>query len=327
MHFLIIGGRKFLGKHIVLQLLEKGHRITLFNRGKTNPDIFHDVECIQGDRNTELSKLRDIKADVVIDTCAYFPDQVANLLNTIKNNINHYILISSISVYKDYKINNIIEEYPVGKIKNEDTGEITGETYGPLKALCENKAFSLFQDVTVIRPGLICGPDDPSDRFSYWPVIMKKADKIIVPDSDDYIQFIDVRDLAEWTIHIAEKSINGIFNATGPSTPLKLHEFLNTCREMINPDIEIIFKDMDFISENDIHPWTDIPVWIPAEGDYLGFSRVSIEKAVRNGLTFRNYKETILDTLNWYRNSFDITEELKCGLKPDRINSLLEAEI
>ncbi len=326
MHFLIIGGKKFLGKHIVGQLIAKGHNVTMFNRGKTNPDLFSEVKTIQGDRDCDLEKLKNISADVVIDTCAYFPNQVTELLKVVKSNIKHYIIISSVSVYQDFKICNINEDYPVGTIEDEKTREITGETYGPLKALCENKAFSEFDNVTVVRPGLICGPDDPSDRFTYWPVIMQRADSIIAPDSEDNIQFIDVRDLAEWIINLAENCITGTFNATGPENPLKINEFLLHCRTIVNPDVEIVFKDQSFLTKNEIMPWSDIPAWIPAEGDYTGFSEIDVSRAVKNGLKFRDYSETIRDTLNWYKANFNEDSELKSGLNPGRIQSLLEQE-
>lgn len=326
MHFLIIGGKKFLGKHIVLKLIEKGHKVTMFNRGNTNPELFSNLENIHGDRNTDLEKLKNMNADVVIDTCAYFPNQVTQLLKTIKNNIKHYILISSVSVYQDFKIRNIDEGYPVGTIEDENIREITGETYGPLKALCEKRALNEFKNVTVIRPGLICGPDDPSDRFTYLPVIMQRSTDVIVPNYNDNIQIIDVRDLALWTIHLAEKSIKGIFNAAGPETPIKMFDFINHCKEIANPAVNINFRDNDFLTGNNIMPWSDLPVWIPAEGDYTGFSDISINRAIANGLQFRDYRETIEDTLNWYNQNFNDKTELKTGLSRQRIQDLLELE-
>ena len=325
MKLLIIGGTKFLGKHIVLSALKNNHEVTLFHRGETNPEMFSECEKIFGDRNCDIEKLQNRKWDAVIDTSAYYPKQISKLMKIISENTNHYTLISSVSVYDNFSEENIEEDYPVGKIENELTEEITGETYGPLKALCEKVVQNQMEkNSLIVRPGLIVGPDDPTDRFTYWPIMFSQADELLMTNRvDDLMQFIDVRDLAEWIVHAIENNITGIFNVTGPKKPLSVGTFLDICKTTFNFDGKLHLADDEFLIENDISPWTDLPVWVPEEGESIGYSKISIQKALDNGLKFRPLEETLLSITEWFARGNLTKKDLMTGLNGERLSSLI----
>ena len=207
MKILIIGGTRFLGRHLVNSARARGHDVTLFNRGMTNPNLFRNVDMIQGDREKDLDQLSG-QWDAVIDTCGYFPRIVRMSAEALKDKVDQYVFISSISVYADFKKININESYPVGKIEDETMEQITGESYGPLKALCEKAVQDVFGiNSLIIRPGLIVGPHDPTDRFTYWPVRIARGGDVLVPDNPNALtQIIDVRDLSDFIIHLVEQT-------------------------------------------------------------------------------------------------------------------------
>ena len=230
MKILIIGGTRFLGRHLVNSARARRHEVTLFNRGKTNPNLFWQVEKIQGDREKDLDQLTGRNWDAVIDTCGYFPRIVRMSAEALKGKVENYVFISSISVYSAFSKIGINESDPVGKIEDETMEEITGESYGPLKALCEKAVQEVFgMDSLVIRPGLIVGPHDPTDRFTYWPVRVARGGSILAPEKPDLpIQIIDARDLADFIIKLIEQNVSGVFNATGPDHALTLGSMLDT---------------------------------------------------------------------------------------------------
>jgi 2'-hydroxyisoflavone reductase len=300
MNILIVGGTRFLGKALVEAAAERGHTISLFNRRQTNPDWFPKIEKLQGDRNQDLSAMIGRRWDAVIDTCAYLPRQVLYLLEVIGRGIDHYTFISSISVYADFSQPGLNEDSPVATISDPAIEEITDETYGALKVLCEQAAENALPGrVLTLRPGLIVGPFDPTDRFTYWPVRVARGGEILVPDSEVWnTQIIDVRDLAEWNINLVEQGATGIFNATGPAQPLTFGRLLKISQDVTQSDARLIWASPQFLLDRGIKPWSDLPLWLPGP-ENAGADQVSIQKALAASLTFRSLEKTIRDTLAW----------------------------
>ncbi len=302
MELLIIGGTRFLGRALVDAARATGHRVTLFNRGRSNPDLFQNIETLTGDRDQDLDKLAGQRWDVVIDTCGYTPGQVLRSASALRESVDRYIFISSLSVYADFKQPGIDETYPVGKLEDESIEEVNGETYGPLKALCEQAAERVMPGrVLVIRPGLIVGPHDLTDRFAYWPHRIAQGGNVLAPgDPGQRISFIDVRDLAAWIVWMAKQKATGIYNADGPGIPLTMGGLLDTCIQVADEEANLVWVSEDFILEEGVTPWSELPLWIPAsDPDTAGFSLVDTRKAIAAGLSFRPVSETIRDTLDW----------------------------
>jgi 2'-hydroxyisoflavone reductase len=332
MHILILGGTRFVGRHLVNVALARNHTVTLFNRGKTDAAIFPDVEQIHGDRASaaDLAQLQGRSWDAVIDTCGYIPGMVRLSAQALKDQTAHYTFISSISVYADTRVAGITEDYPVGTLSDEAASAITthegvtGETYGPLKALCEQEVLRAFPAKSlVIRPGLIVGPNDATDRFTYWPQRVANGGAVLAPGSADWVtQVIDVRDLAEWTMGRVEAQQAGIYQATGPAHELTFGALLLTCQQASNSKADIVWVDEQWLLTQNVAPWSDLPLWIPmSDPDYTGFSRMNCAKAIATGLRFRPIAQTVRDTLAWHATR-NVTE-LKAGLKPERENELL----
>lgn len=306
MNILIIGGTIFLGRHIVESALSKGHTLTIFHRGKHNPHLFPNVEKLHGDRRTNVSALRGRTWDAVIDTCGYIQQDIRTVGAMLRDATEHYTYVSSISVYNDMAPQPIAEESPVGIVENPDTEEITGETYGPLKALCERTAEEYFPGKTcVVRPGLIVGPDDFTNRFAYWPRRIARGGNVLAPgDPTQPVQFIDVRDLAEWIVLMAERRQTGIFNATGPEQTLTMGQFLETCRTTLNPEARSVWVDDSFLLERNVAPFTELPLWVPA--DSAGIHMVDCSRAIDAGLRFRPTEDIIRDTYLWDKANAEI---------------------
>lgn len=324
MKILIIGGTRFLGRHLVNSARARGHEVTLFNRGKTNPDLFRKVKTIKGDREKDLNQLEGTW-DAVIDTCGYVPRVVKLSANMLKLKTEKYVFISSISVYANFAKIGINESDPVAKLEDESIEEITGETYGALKALCEKTVQEILGiDSLIIRPGLIVGPHDPTDRFTYWVKRVAQGGEILAPDRPEVLtQLIDVRDLADFIMTLIENDVSGVFNATGPDTPLSFGLLLDTCKLVSSSDAKFKWANFDFITENNIAPWSDLPAYVPDVGDDIGFAKVDISKAVNAGLKFSAISNTVKDTLTWI-NELPNDYEMKSGLKPEREKELLE---
>jgi 2'-hydroxyisoflavone reductase len=303
MHLLILGGTVFLGKHLASAALARGHRVTLFNRGKHNPDLFPEAEKLRGDRTqpSDLDVLKGRKFDAAIDTCGYVPRIVRHSAEILADTVERYCFISSVSVYKDFKTPDQDESAPVDTLEDTAIEEVTGETYGPLKALCETAVETALPSRTLnIRPGLIVGPDDPTDRFAYWPHRIAQGGEVLAPGKPDMLtQFIDVRDLAEWNLHLLEQGKTGVYNATGPEYPLTFGSMLEVCREVSGSRAELTWVEDSFLETEEVQPWSELPLWIPESQDMPGFSRISIAKAEGDGLTFRPLAETVRDTLAW----------------------------
>lgn len=304
MKILILGGTKFLGKHIVIEALNRGHEVTLFNRGKNNPGLFPEVETIIGDRDGNLEGLKGREWDAVIDTSGYIPRLVKDSVELLKNQTKQYTFISTISVFDDFSKPGITETDSVGTLADDSVEEVTGETYGPLKALCEKVVSeSLPNQHLNIRPGLIVGPDDPTDRFTYWPIRFYDGGDIVVPDSfDQPVQWIDVRDLAIFTLQLIEQNETGTYNAVGPNEEISFANLYESCKEFAQQDVTLHPLSEAFLLENGVGPWVNMPFWLPTvpeQPDMKGMLRVDNSKAIAHGLTFRPLKDTIKDTIEW----------------------------
>ena len=323
MRLLILGGTVFLGRALVDAALERGHTVTLFHRGKHNPDLYPEVEKILGDRNTELDRLKDRTWDAAIDTCGYFPRQVTASARALANAVGHYTFVSSISVYAGFQEIGIDETAPVGTIEDTTMEEVTGESYGPLKALCEQAAEAEMPGRTInIRPGLIVGPHDPSDRFTYWPLRVERGGDVLAPDRPDIlVQIIDVRDLAEWNIRMMEEGRIGVYNATGPAEPLTMGTVLDACKSVSGSDAVMRWAPASFLLENEVAPWSEMPLWVP-ESEGAGFSAINCAKAIRDGLRFWPLNEIVRDTLTW-SGTLPKDRELRAGIKPEKEAAVL----
>lgn len=321
MKLLILGGTIFLGRHLVEAALASGHEVTLFNRGKRNPDLFPEVERLRGNRDGDLGALHDRRWDAVIDTSGYIPRHVRATAELLADAVGHYTFVSTISVYRDETAADLDETHPVGTLEDTSTEEITGETYGPLKALCENAAEKAMPGrVLHVRPGLIVGPHDPTDRFTYWPHRIAQGGRVLGPGRPEReVQFIDVRDLAEWTLRMVETGRTGVYNATGPEQPLTMLALLEACKTATASDAHVVWVDEPFLAAQGLRPYLDAPLWIPEVHD-----TVSCAKALGQGLAFRLLEETIGDTAAWHAlRPRDL--KLRAGLSSERESELLHA--
>jgi 2'-hydroxyisoflavone reductase len=326
---LILGGTGFLGPHTVNAALAQGHSVTLFNRGKTNAHLFPQLEKIKGDRNSkDIEQLADRKFDAVIDTSAYYPRSVNLAMSVLKENIGQYLFVSTISVYSDWSKPGMDETAAVGTLNDETSEQVTGQSYGPLKALCEQAAEKHMPDrVATIRPGLIVGPRDKTDRFTYWPVRIKQGGKVLAPgDGSDFIQYIDVRDLAEWMVFCLENNINGVFNAQTNGRDITMKQLLQACVKNLNSKAELVWVDSEFLQAQNVAPWSEMPVWIPAQGDYAGSGMMSSKKAYANGLKQRDMNNVIKDCYDWFTSlPKERQAKLRAGISHDKEQKVLSA--
>ncbi len=322
-HLLILGGGQFLGRHLTQIALAQGHTVTLFNRGKTNPHLFPEAERLIGDRVVgDLTALQGREWDAVIDTCGYVPRVVRQAVDLLADHIDHYTFISSLSVYSDNVTPNQDETAPLATLEDETTEQVNGETYGGLKVLCERVALDALPGRSlIIRPGLIVGPHDPTDRFTYWPARLARGGDILAPgDPAAPVQFIDVRDLAEWTLHLVEHSISEVFNATGPAEKLTFGDFLTSCQATVGRAATPVWVDEAFLLEQGVAPYTEMPLWVPAA--YAGFNSARFQRALHAGLTHRPLTDTIQDTLAWQATR-PANYTWRAGLTPEREAELL----
>ena len=309
MTILVLGGTGFLGPHFVEAARAKGHKLTLFNRGKTNPtrfsgEEFKDIEQLRGDRKADMKALSGRrKWDAVLDTSAYLPADVTRSAALLDKRVDQYLLVSTVSVYAKMDTPNQDERAPLATLANPNVTEVTGDTYGGLKALCEQAAEKEMPgQVTVVRPGLIVGPGDNTDRFTYWPARADRGGEILAPGSEsDPTQFIDVRDLAAFLLKLLEDKRYGTFNADAPAGKLTMGEVIATAQRVSGKPSKVTWVPADFLDKQQVAPWQDMPVWIPAVGEYAGFGRVSSAKAQAVGLTYRPLETTTADTLAYWK--------------------------
>ena len=320
MKILVIGGTRFVGRTIVQAALDQGHAMTLFNRGRSNPDLFPDVERISGDRDADIKKLRGRTWDIVIDTCGYVPRIVRKSCEMLGNAVDRYIFISTINVYADFSKPGIDETSPLAAMEDESTEEVTGKTYGPLKVRCEKVVDQIYAERSIVlRCGLIVGPHDPTDRFTYWPVRVERGGEVLAPSPPNrQIQFIDARDLADFLLHLAARRNAGTFNATGPAGRLSMEGFLRACNTQTGNRASFTWVSEDFIVKNKVD---HLPMWTPE--NWRGIFEVNCTRAIEAGLKFRSVKDTISDTLAWHA-ARPAGYEIKVGLKPDKERALLD---
>ncbi len=318
MKLLILGGTVFLGRALVGVATARGHEVTLFHRGKHNPELFPDVERIIGDRDTDLGRLEGRKWDAVVDTCGYFPRQVRASASQLATATGHYTFVSSISVFADFDTPGMDECAPVGTLPDPTIEEITGESYGPLKALCEKEAEAAMPGrVLNIRPGLIVGAHDPSDRFTYWPVRVARGGDVLAPERPEVlVQIIDVRDLAEWNVRMVESGLTGVYNATGPDYPLTMGDVLEACKTVAASDAVFRWAPVPILNDAGVAAWTEMPIWVP-ESEGAGFSAIDCTKAIRAGLTFRPIEDTVRATLEWAA-TWPEDRALRAGISPEK---------
>jgi len=327
MKILILGGKKFLGIALVEAMLEAGHTPTLFNRGKTNPELFPKVKNLIGDRENDLNALKRRKWDAVIDTSGFIPRVVRQSAKMLSNKCGTYVFISSVSVYENYTIPDIREDYPLAHLEDPTQEDYSGESYGPLKALCEYEVQQTFDGkVIAIRPGLIVGPNDPTDRFGYWPWRVSMGGKVLVPaPPSSNLQFIDVRDLATFILRLIENETEGVFNVTGPKRPTTFGALMVACREAAVSDSSFVWVDEPFLLDEGVTPWNELPLWVPSTNPaFAGFYTVNIDKALKAGLSLRPLSQTVSETLLWmksrpedykFKAGMDISTETKLLLK------------
>lgn len=316
MKILILGGKRFLGIALIEAALKAGHEPTLFNRGLTNPDLYPDIPNLIGDRDGNIDALKGQTWDAVIDTSGYIPRIVKQSASLLSGNCSSYTFISSVSVYQDYLMPDINEDYPLARLDDTSEEDYSGDAYGPLKALCEYEIQKNFEGkVLVIRPGLIVGPYDPTDRFTYWPWRVSLGGKVLAPaPPSSSLQFIDVRDLAEFIIQRIEKNDEGVYNVTGPKKPATMGSLLVSCREAALSDATFVWVEEDFLLEHNVTPWKDLPLWIPSSDHaFTGFYNININKALKAGLSLRPIAKTVSDTLTWLKTERG-NEKLKVGM-------------
>ncbi|MCR9258335.1 MAG: hypothetical protein NXH95_01330 [Pseudomonadaceae bacterium] len=319
MNVLVLGGTEFLGRHLVELLLDTGHKVTLFNRGKTNPTLFDgDVEKVIGDRDGDLNLLRGRHFDACVDPSGYVPRLVGDSARALQGVIEHYTFISSISVYPEF-VAGQDETAALSKLKDPTTEDVTDATYGGLKVLCEKAAEDkLPGKVLNVRAGLITGPYDPTDRFTFWPVRSAAGGEFVAPVSAALpVQFIDARDIALWVIACMENRVTGTFNVTGE--PTTLGAVLTDCREVAHSNAEPVWMPEDYLLQQDIRPWVDLPLWLPEPA--RGMLQVDTLAARQHGLKTRAARASIEDILKTSPRTWD---ELKVGLKRQREAELLK---
>lgn len=330
MRLLILGGTIFVGRHVVDAALARGHEVTLFNRGKTAPELYPELERLRGDRAAnDYASLAGRAFDAVVDTCAYFPRAIREAAAALSGGLDGpYVFISSVSAFASHAEPDQAEDTPLATLDAPDTEEVTGQTYGGLKAACERELERLLPErALTLRPGLIVGPHDPTDRFTYWAARLARGGRILAPgDPRDPIQIIDARDLAAFTLDAIEAGARGAFNLVGPTAPLTIGALLRDGVAALSPDAELEWVGAEALERLEVAPWTDMPAWVPPVGEHAGFARVSNARAVAHGLTTRDHVTILRDTLAWWEALGDDRRAApRAGLPPERERAALDA--
>jgi 2'-hydroxyisoflavone reductase len=330
MRLLVLGGTVFLGRAVVEAALARGHEVTTFTRGQTNRGLFEAVEELHGDRDGDLTALEGRDWDAVIDTSGYVPRVVRASAQLLEPRVPHYQFVSSISVYADFA-SGPTENSPVAHLDDPQSEDVQ-QHYGALKVLCEQTVADLYgaDRTLVVRPGLLVGPHDPTDRFTYWVERVARGGEVLAPGRPDRrVQLIDVRDLAEWMVGLAESRRTGTFNATGPVPPVTMGELLETCHDVSGSDATLVWVDDDFLLERGVGQWQELPLWL-AEPAWAGMLAADVSRAVAAGLTFRPLEDTVRATLEWARSDSLRPEKPgvqvpQAGMEPEREAELLAA--
>ncbi len=321
MKILIIGGTRFVGRVIVEAALARGHAVTLFHRGQTNAALFPEVEHVIGSRDGGLAPLAGRRWDAVLDTCGYVPRVVDQSARLLRDAVDHYTFVSTISVYADSNPPGMDEDAPLAVLK-APTEEITSESYGALKVLCEQVVRDVYADqALIIRPGLVVGPHDYTDRFTYWPWRIARGGEVLAPgDPDQPVQFIDARDQGEWIIRLVEQTRSGVYNSIGPAYTLSMRAFLETCLTVSGADARLTWVDEAWLIEHQVEPFQDLPLWVKTKDPAV--HTVNNRRAIEAGLTFRPVADTLRDTLAW-AGTRPADHPWRCGLPREREAVLL----
>jgi 2'-hydroxyisoflavone reductase len=325
---LVLGGTGFIGPHIVSAALARGHTVTLFNRGKTHPGLFPDVEKLLGDRDGHLEALANRSWDAVVDPSGYVPRIVKMSAELLAPSVKHYVFISTISVYAKMDVVGADESAPVETI-DDPSNEDVKANYGALKALSEKAAEAAMPGrVANIRPGLIIGPGDPTGRFTHWPTRLAEGGEVLAPgDGSTPVQYIDGRDLGAWIVRVVENGTTGTMNALGPEKRVTMKEVLDECNRALGNKAQLTWVGTDVLEKEEVRPWSEMPLWIPNQGEYAGAGTLDNRKAVKAGLTFRPIGETAKDTLAWLPTA-PADERVKArtsGIKPEKEAKVLAA--
>lgn len=322
MRILFIGGTKFVGRWMVDAALAANHEVTLFHRGKTNTDIFPEVEHRIGDRDSDLSSLNEGTWDAVIDTSGYTPKQVHRMAELLKDRVETYTFISTVSVYDDPVRAGADENAPLKKLSEDAGDEVTGATYGALKVLAERALDEVFEGrVLHIRPGLVVGPHDPTDRFTYWVDRLYRGGEVLVPGKPEKrVQFIDARDLGEFTVKLTAQKTHGYYNATGPGFPLTWGRWMDIFKEAFKNDVRLTWVNDTFLEQQPLKG-NEFPFWVPEP--YDGLLAIDTRKAISAGLTFRPLHDTIQDTFQWDQSRE--RDQLNAGLSSKEESHLLKS--
>ncbi len=326
---LVLGGTNFTGPHIVETARSRGFSVTLFNRGRTNPDLFPDVEKLRGDRDPKvasgLEALRGRTFDAVIDTSGHVPRHMQASCDVLGPNVSHYVFVSSLSAYASHDVPGADESAPLEELSQE-TEDFTGDAFGPLKVLCERAVQrSMPGRSAIVRPGLIVGPRDQSDRFAYWVARTDRGGEVLAPGKpSERVMVIDGRDLALFLVTLCEARTNGVFNAIGPERWLSMAEILENAKMACENDARFTWVAQEFLEANGVPPWSGLPLWAPANGALAGFHHRSVARAIAAGIRFRPIEETVRDTLAFCRSwPEDRRKKLRRGLAPEREADLL----
>jgi 2'-hydroxyisoflavone reductase len=323
---LILGGTKFLGIHLTHELRARGHDITHFNRGVTRSDPVDGVRTYRGDRSTDLSALEAERFDAVVDTSGYVPHVVERSARFFSDRANRYVFVSTISVY-DEKLAKIDEDSPRIPLPDDAARDVmTPETYGPLKALCEDKVTGALADrATIVRPGLIVGPDDPTDRFTYWPLRFERGGDVLAPGTPHRtVQFIDVRDLAGLIATLIGRDASGDYNAVTPPNAITMGDVMNACANASRAPSSVIWVDDEFLLHREVEPWMGLPLWIPPALGMPGFYNVGADRSIAAGMSFTPLAKTVADTLAWAK-TLPSDRVPRAGITAEREAELLAA--
>ena len=328
LRILVLGGTGFIGPYQVQYALDRGHTVTLFNRGRTNPQLFPGVERLVGDRASDLKSLEGREWDVVIDNSATNPEWVERSAKQLAKQAKRYMFVSTRSVYFDTSRVPMTVDAPVFTRENTPVEAGKPLPYGLSKALAEKAAQQHFPGRTlIVRPGLIVGPGDLTDRFTYWPVRIERGGEVMAPgDGTDPVQVIDARDLSEWMIRLAEQETVGVYNAVGPRNPRSFAELLHGIKAVTTSEATFTWVDTDFLAEHKVRPYAEMPVWQPARDGREGFARFDLTREVKLGLTFRPLAVTAKDTLDYYHAQPAAQQAtLRAGITPAREAEVLAA--
>lgn len=327
MRLLILGGTEFVGRHLAWTASQAGHDVTLFNRG-SKPDVLPELKRIVGNRDGGLAGLRGHSFDAVLDVNGYLPRLVRDSTELLERQVGRYLFISTISVYAELPAPHADEDAPVGVLEDAGTESIEGGTYGPLKAACEKVVAAVFgpERTTIVRPGLVVGRFDPTDRFTYWVRRMWRGGEVLAPGEPNApLQWVDVRDLARFAVRLVERGTHGVFNAVRQPDSVTMGELLLTAGAVAQGardgggDYSLTWVDEEFLETRDVRPWAELPAWLPSSDRNL--IRVSSARATAAGLDTRPLSDTVADVLAWDNERGSPT--LKAGLSPEREAALL----